>query len=192
MVAFFHIPLSLPALPHQCRPLLDLPGVEAGHIVGAVARLLAEWVRRRRTGCSLGMQGRSKRRRHKAGETVPPLIPIEDGHFREVKSGVLLLPGERGETSPAEHSVTRRFLVSCLGDADAIFARLYAAVAELGWGSHTVVVIVGDGAGWIWNRASMFVHRCEILDFWHAGENAGGVSQLRLWGRFGPSRWLGA
>jgi len=27
---------------------------------------------------------------------------------------------------------------------------------------------VGDGAEWIWNRASMFVRRCEILDFWHA------------------------
>jgi hypothetical protein len=122
------------------------------------------------------MQVRSKRRRRKAGETLPPLIPIEDGHFREVKTGVLLLPGERVETSPGRHSVIRRFLVSCLGDADAIFARLYAAVVELGWGdAHTVVVIVGDGAGWIWNRASMFVHRCEILDFWHAVENAGGL-----------------
>jgi hypothetical protein len=36
-------------LPQQCRPLLDLLGVEAGHIRGALARLLADWVRRRRT-----------------------------------------------------------------------------------------------------------------------------------------------
>ncbi|MBA3356243.1 MAG: hypothetical protein H0U18_09995, partial [Pyrinomonadaceae bacterium] len=44
---------------------------------------------------------------------------------------------------------------------------------ELGWvGTHTVVVIVGDGAEWIWNRATMFVNRCEILDFWHALEHA--------------------
>ena len=27
----------------------------------------------------------------------------------------------------------------------------------------TVVVIVGDGAEWIWNRATEFVRRCEIL-----------------------------
>ena len=75
----------------------------------------------------------------------------------------------------------RRFLVTCLGDADAIFARLYAQLRELGWvGAHTVVVIVGDGAEWIWNRATMLVQRCEILDFWHAVEHAGGFAQLRF------------
>ena len=69
--------------------------------------------------------------------------------------------------------------MSCLGDADAIFARLYAQLRELGWvGPHTVVVIVGDGAEWIWNRATMFVRRCEILDFWHALEHAWGFARL--------------
>jgi len=41
-----------------------------------------------------------------------------------------------------------------------------------------VVVIVGDGAEWIWNRATMFVKRCEILDFWHALEHAWGFARL--------------
>ena len=228
----------------ECRPLLDLLGVEPGRISGALARLLAlltavapyplaahlAWLLlgvrispmgiwrvaqrlgeaaahysdalsqyhadSRSTGaptqaapsavvlgvdgCSLGLQVRSKRRRRKAGETQPPLPPIEQGHFREVKTGVLLLPCERVETSPGRRSVVRRFLVSCLGDADDIFARLYAQLRELGWvGTHTVVVIVGDGAEWIWNRASMFVHRCEILDFWHALQHAWGFAQLR-------------
>ena len=72
-------------------------------------------------GCSLGMHVRSTRRRRQNGEPLPPL---ENGHFREVKTGVLLLPSERVETSPARRSVVRRFLVACLGDADAIFARL--------------------------------------------------------------------
>ena len=75
--------------------------------------------------------------------------------------------------------MVRRFLVSCLGDADAIFARLYAQLRELGWvGPHTVVVIVGDGAEWIWKRATMFVRRCEILDFWHALEHAWDLARL--------------
>jgi hypothetical protein len=131
-------------------------------------------------GCSLGMQVRSQRRRRKGSETLPPLPIIEEGRFREVKTGVLLLPSERVETSPGRRSVVRRFLVTCLGDADAIFARLYAQLRELGWvGSHTVVVVVGDGAEWIWNRATMFVRRCEILDFWHALEHAWEFAQLR-------------
>jgi hypothetical protein len=41
------------------------------------------------------------------------------------------------------------------------------------------VVIVGDGAEWIWNRAALFVRRCEILDFWHALEHAWGFARLR-------------
>jgi len=143
-------------------------------------------------GCSLGMQVRSTRRRRKDHETLPPLPPIEEGRFREVKTGVLLLPSERVETSPGRRAVVRRFLVTCLGDADAIFARLYAQLRELGWvGAHTVVVIVGDGAEWIWNRATMFVRRCEILDFWHALEHAWEFAQLRYGeGSAQADRWV--
>jgi hypothetical protein len=242
----------------ECRPLLDLLGVEPGRISGALARLLALlatvapyplaarlawlllgvrvspmsiWRVAQRLGeaaahhtdalsryhadsrsigaptqtapsavvlavdgCSLGMQVRSTRRRRQNGEPLPPLPPVEDGHFREVKTGVLLLPSERVETSPGRRSVVRRFLVTCLGDADAIFARLYAQLRELGWvGAHTVVVIVGDGAEWIWNRASMFVRRCEILDFWHALEHAWGFAQLRYGeGSAQADRWVHA
>lgn len=254
-----HAPVSryrCPPCRYECRPLLDLLGVEPGRISGALARLLVLlatvapyplaarlawlllgvsispmgiWRTAQRLGeaaakhsdalslyhgdsrssgaptqaaasavvlsvdgCSLAMQVRSKRRRRKAGETLPPLPPIEEGHFREVKTGVLLLPNERMESSPGRHSVVRRFLVSCLGDADAIFARLYAQLRELGWvGAQTVVVIVGDGAEWIWNRASLFVRRCEILDFWHAVEHAWGFAQLRYGqGSAQADRWV--
>ena len=131
-------------------------------------------------GCSLGMQVRSKRRRRTGTDPLPPLPPVEEGHFREVKTGVVLLPQERVETSPGRRSVVRRFLVSCLGDADDIFRRLNGQLRELGWlGPHTIVVIVGDGAQWIWNRATWFIHRCEILDFWHAMEHAWGFARMR-------------
>ena len=132
-------------------------------------------------GCALGMQVHAHRRRRQNGEKLPPLSAVEDGHFREVKTGVWLLPEERVEISPGRRSVVRRFLVSCLGDADAIFHRLYAQVRELGWldPRKTMVVIVGDGAEWIWNRATWFVRRCEILDFWHALEHAWAFARLR-------------
>ena len=105
---------------------------------------------------------------------------MEHGQFRDVKTGVLLLPQERVETSPGRPSLVRRFLVTCLGDADDIFRRLYAHVRDFGWvGPETVVVILGDGAEWIWNRATMFVRRCEILDFWHALEHAWEFARLR-------------
>lgn len=131
-------------------------------------------------GCALGMQVREHRRRREAGQVLPPLPLVDEGHFREVKTGVLLLPAERVEPSPGRSSVVRRVLVSCLGEADRIFERLWAKLAELGWmGPKTVVVVVGDGAEWIWNRAKMFSLRCEILDFWHAIEKAWILARLR-------------
>jgi hypothetical protein len=133
-------------------------------------------------GCALGMQVRTHRRRREGNMTLLPLAPVEEGHFREVKTGVLLLPQERVEPSPGRHSVVRRALVTCLGEADRVFDRLWAKLHEMAWlGPETVVVIVGDGAEWIWNRASMFSKRCEILDFWHAVEKAWEFGRLR-WG----------
>jgi len=41
------------------------------------------------------------------------------------------------------------------------------------------VVIVGDRAEWIWNRATWFVRRCESRDFWHAVEHAWVFARLR-------------
>ena len=133
-------------------------------------------------GCALGMQVRAKRRRRKTTEEVlPPLPPVEQGHFREVKTGVLLLPMERTQPSPGRRALVRRILVTCLGDADAIFGRLWAELRERAWlGASTVVVVVGDGSEWIWKRATMFVNRCEILDFWHAMEYAWAYARLQF------------
>jgi hypothetical protein len=140
-------------------------------------------------GCSLGMQVRDKRRRRQSPEEpLPPLPPVEEGQFREVKTGVLFLPDQRLEPSPGRRSVLRRVLVTSLGHADRIFELLWAKLQELAWlGPTTVVVIVGDGAEWIWNRASLFANRCEILDFWHAVEHAWEFARLR----FGPGSRAG-
>jgi len=144
-------------------------------------------------GSMLGMQVHKQRRRRQGCEPLPPLPPVEAGRFQEVKTGVLLLPSERVETSPGRHSVVRRFLVSCLGDADDIFRHLYAQLRELGWldTANTMVVVVGDGAEWIWNRAKIFVRRCEILDFWHALEHAWGFARLNYGeGSQQADRWV--
>ena len=131
-------------------------------------------------GCALGMQVRATRR-HAPEPDAPPLPPVEDGQFREVKTGVLLQPAERVETSPGRRSVVRRVVVTCLGDADALFDHVWAALRERGWlGAQTRVVVIGDGSEWIWHRATRFVRRCEILDFWHAMEYAWAYARLQL------------
>jgi hypothetical protein len=144
-------------------------------------------------GCTLGMQVRKQRRRRPAdGSALPPLPPMKEGQFREVKTGVLLRPEERVETCPGRHCLVRRVLVTCLGSADAVFSRLWAQLQELGWlGSNTVVVVMGDGAEWIWNRAWIFPRRCEILDFWHALEHAWSFARLQYGeGSQRAERWI--
>ena len=133
-------------------------------------------------GCMLGMQVRPTRRRRPTAETpLPPLPPVADGHFREVKTGVLLRPTERVQAAPDRRTLVRRIVVTCLGDADALFARLWAQLHAAGWlGAQTVVVVVGDGAEWIWHRATLFPHRCEILDFWHAMGYAWAYARLQF------------
>jgi hypothetical protein len=132
-------------------------------------------------GCTLGMQVRPTRRRRTPGLPPAALPPVTAGRFREVKTGVLLRPAERVETSPGRHALVRRVLVTCLGDADALFTRVWAHLREAGWlGPQTVVVVIGDGSEWIWHRATLFVRRCEILDFWHAMEYAWAYARLQF------------
>jgi hypothetical protein len=132
-------------------------------------------------GCALGMQVRQTRRRRPNDSSALPHLPrVEEGQFREVKTAVLLRADERVQTSPGRHSLVRRVLVTCLGNADAIFSQLWAQLQELGWlGAQTMVVIVADGADWIWRRAWIFPRRCEILDFWHVLEKAWAFARLQ-------------
>jgi hypothetical protein len=144
-------------------------------------------------GCTLGMQVRAKRRRRKTPDEVLPALPVmEEGHFREVKTGVLLLPTDRVQQSPERRTLVRRVVVTCLGDANALFNRLWAELSERGWyGLNTTVAVVGDGAEWIWNRAALFPRRCEILDFWHALEYAWAYARLQFGeGSRNAERWV--
>lgn len=53
------------------------------------------------------------------------------------------------------------------------------------------MVILGDGAEWIWNRTWIFSRRCEILDFWHALEHAWSFARLQYGeGSKRAERWI--
>lgn len=97
---------------------------------------------------------------------------------REVKTAVISVPVAEGERCK-----TRRCgLVSVMGTADELARRLWASLilARL-LGPETMVVVLGDGAEWIWERAKLFVQRIEILDLWHAAEHAWSCAAT-LWG----------
>ena len=68
----------------------------------------------------------------------------------------------------------------CTGqeDAEQFWYRLYALVVAMGLGGRQVrrVIVLGDGAEWIWRRAAAFlgvvgVEVIEIVDLWHARQH---------------------
>lgn len=68
----------------------------------------------------------------------------------------------------------------CTGqeDAEQFWYRLYALVVAMGLGGRQVrrVIVLGDGAEWIWRRAEAFlgvvgVEVIEIVDLWHARQH---------------------
>jgi len=72
----------------------------------------------------------------------------------------------RGEASCVDSSY-----VSAVEEADAFFKRIWVEMQRRGVEAEKpYLVILGDGALWIWNRASELgnKHMTEILDFYHA------------------------
>jgi len=92
------------------------------------------------------------------------------GDWKEAKVGTVFttqIPKRREEPQREE---TR--YVATMRDADDLGKRMYVEALKLGLSDKTRVVIVADGAHWIWTWAenSLPKERVEIVDFYHASE----------------------
>ncbi len=57
--------------------------------------------------------------------------------------------------------------------------QLFAAAARAGYGKIKEVVVIGDGAQWIWNMCEeLFPDAVQILDFYHLSENTHNYAKL--------------
>ena len=111
-----------------------------------------------------------------------------DDDWHEVKVGLAAPLGPRTQTDP-ETQRERRVMGApdyCAGlePAEPFWYRLYVAACRQGLGSPALalVVILGDGAEWIWHYAARFltvgaVEVVEIVDLYHAWEHLGTVAQ---------------
>jgi hypothetical protein len=119
--------------------------------------------------------------------TVDGVMVHEEDGWHECKVGVVAPLGPTVRTDP-EHG--RQCLVTgpaqyCAGfeAAASFWYRVYGEACRQGLGSATVVrvVVVADGAEWIWRGARAFlgvgpVEVVEIVDFYHAVEHLWGVA----------------
>jgi hypothetical protein len=83
------------------------------------------------------------------------------------------------------------------GDADALFKRLRATLADLEIWNASEVAFLGDGAPWIWKRARPMLEQlgvdknaiCEGIDFFHAYSALCKLSDLPTWNPSARTRW---
>jgi hypothetical protein len=100
-----------------------------------------------------------------------------DGRWQEAKIGCVYDTADR-VVSPTRSTVTARQVVAVRGTPEALAAQLWPRADALG-AAHRRVVVLGDGAPWIWNLAAeLFPRRVEILDWYHADEHVSEVARL--------------
>jgi hypothetical protein len=114
---------------------------------------------------------------------APPLTVGIDGgmvfvdqRWQEVKLACVYDARDR-VTTPTRGSLSQRAVVAVRGTPEALAARLWPQTAALG-ADDRLVVVLGDGAPWIWHLAEViFPQRVEILDWYHADEHISAVAR---------------
>lgn len=103
-------------------------------------------------------------------------VPTVEG-WKEVKVGAVFTatvprPGQKPERERTRYA-------GLLGGAGPFYRRLYVEMQKMGLTAETEVVVIGDGAHWIWNEADLSLpkDRTEIIDFYHAAEKLWGVAR---------------
>lgn len=136
-------------------------------------------------------------------ETDGVLVHEVDGNWHEVKVGVVAPLGPEEDKDPATGRSTLVMAKPsyCAGfeSAEAFWWRLYVEACRRGLGTRlvTMVVVLGDGADWIWRYAATFlgvagVRVVEILDIYHAFEHLGTVANAVFGqGSKAAEEWLG-
>lgn len=117
-----------------------------------------------------------------------------DDGWREPRVGVVFETAQARLGADGQPPEAHRLsLVSTLADADETMAQLAYEAARRGLWSAREVVLVADGAAWIWDRlpdlVPMATKVVEVLDWYHLVENLAKAVRAAF-GEGGSERWL--
>lgn len=107
------------------------------------------------------------------GSQVNTRLEDENGStWKEMKLGLIFSDRDVIKRSDESHIITAKEYVSYFGSVSEFKKFVFAAAARAGYGKLEEVVVVGDGAQWIWNMCEeLFPDAVRILDFYHMSEN---------------------
>jgi hypothetical protein len=125
-------------------------------------------------------------------------LHIRQEGWKEVKIGVVFdialsatKDKETGERVELAHAVHNSY-VAHLGGADVLGEKSWAEARTQGWEQAQDTIVLGDGASWIWNQASLhFGQSQQLVDWYHAKEHLIAAAKLlKPEGTSAFSRWL--
>ena len=102
-----------------------------------------------------------------------------EGRWQEAKLGCIYQARDRVELSATRAELIARQVVAVRGEPATLGALLWPRARAAGIDERREVVVVGDGAPWIWNLAAeQFPRRVEILDWYHAQEHVSATARI--------------
>ena len=125
------------------------------------------------------------------------IIPIRDEGWKEVKIGNIFdiaatahKDRESGEIFDLAHAVNNSY-VAHLGGPEPLGEQLWAEARRRGWEAAPETLVLGDGAAWIWNQASLhFGQSYQLTDWYHAKEHLIKAAKLlKTEGTSAYARW---
>ncbi len=106
------------------------------------------------------------------------MVPVER-RWQEAKRGCVFEASSRVAVSRGRHALVHRQVVAVRGGPAALAQRLWPRAQAAGVEGARRVVVLGDGAVWIWNLAAeLFPNRVEILDWYHADEHVSATARI--------------
>ena len=92
--------------------------------------------------------------------------------WREMKLGLVFADYNRVKRKDGKIIITEKEYVTFFGEVGEFKKLLFDAAARAGYGKIKEVVVIGDGAHWIWNMCEeIFPDAVQILDYYHLSEN---------------------
>lgn len=92
--------------------------------------------------------------------------------WHEVKVGLFYLQEQAGVTAGGRGMLSDKVVVCWQGEPEELGRRLQWEAQRRGLGRARWILVVGDGAPWIWNvAADRWARAEEVLDFYHASEH---------------------
>ena len=98
--------------------------------------------------------------------------------WREMKLGLVFGDHDSITRKDGKQIITQKEYVAYFGGVGKFEKLLFDAAARAGYGKIRKVVVIGDGAHWIWNMCDeLFPDAVQILDYYHMAENVSNFSK---------------